>query len=59
MDPKLVQAFFGNRHRFPGFGSLTHIARVGVPVDVPPGGNLTKELTYGNHSSAQKVHVVV
>ena len=45
--------------QFLGIDNLRHIARVGVPVDVRPGGNLTKELTYENHSSAQKVHVAV
>ena len=59
MDPERVQAFFGYRHQFPGIDNLRHIARVGVPVDVRLGGNLTKELTYGNHSSAQKFHVAV
>ncbi|CAN0584222.1 unnamed protein product, partial [Laminaria digitata] len=33
---------------------LEQIARVGVPVDVGPGGNLERELAYGNHSSAGK-----
>ena len=59
MDPERVQAFFGDRHQFPGIDNLRHIARVGVPVDARPGGNLTKELTYGNQSSAQRFHVAV
>ena len=49
MDPERVQAFFGDKHQFPGIDNLRHIARVVVPVDVRPGGNLTKELTYENH----------
>ena len=52
MDPERVEAFFGDKHSFPGIEHLKHIARVGVPVDVLPGGDLAKELEYGNHSSA-------
>ena len=59
MDPERVQASFGDRHPFSGIDNLRHIARVGVPVDVRPGGNLTKEFTYGNHFSAQNFHVAV
>ena len=59
MKLERVQAFFGDRHQFPGIYSLRHIVPVGVPVDVRPGGNLTKELTYGKHSSAQKFQVAV
>ena len=59
MDPERVQAFFGDRHQFPGIYDLRHIARVGVSVDVRPGVDVTKELTHGNHSSAQKLHVAV
>ena len=47
MDPERVQAFVGDRHQFPGIDNLRHIARVGVPVDVRPGGDVTKEPTYG------------
>ena len=57
MDPEHVQAFFEDLHQFPGIYNLRHIARVGVSVDVRPDGDLTKELTYGNRSSAQKFHV--
>ena len=52
MDPERVEAFFGDKHKCPGIDHLKRIARVGVPVDVLPGGDLTKELEYGNHSSA-------
>ena len=30
------------------------ISRVGGPGDLGPGGNLERELAYGNHSSADK-----
>ena len=59
MDREGVQAFFEDKHRFPGIDDLRHIARVGVPVDVRPGGNLTKEPTYENISSAQEFRVAV
>ena len=52
MDPARVEAFFGDKHSFPGIEMLKQIARVGVPVDVLPGGDLAKELEYGNHSTA-------
>lgn len=52
IDPERVEALFGNKHNFPGIDHLKHIARIGVPVDVLPGGDLTKELEYGNHPSA-------
>ena len=51
-----VEAFFGDKHRFPRIDQSKHIARVGVPVNVLPGGDLTKELEYENHSSAEKFH---
>ena len=54
-----MQAFFGDRHHIPGTGNLRYIARVGVLIDVRSGVNLTKELTFGSHSSAEKVHVAV
>ena len=40
------------RHGLPDMGRLEHIARVGVSVDEEPGGDLEKEITCGNHSSA-------
>lgn len=48
-----VEAFFGDKRRFPGNGNLKYITRVGVPVDVRPGGNLSKELSHGNHLSPE------
>ena len=54
MNPERVDAFFGDKHRFPIIDQLKHIARVGVPVDVLPSGDLTKESAYENHSSAEK-----
>ena len=58
-DPELVQAFFGYKHQLPRIDNMRHIARSGVPDDVRPGGSLTKELTFENHSSAQTLHVAV
>ena len=49
-----VTRFFGEQHRIDQFALLEQIARVGVPVDVGPGGNLARELAYGNHNSADK-----
>ena len=57
MDPARVEAFFGDKHSFPGIEMLKQIARVGVPVDVLPGGDLAKELEYGNHSRANNFGV--
>ena len=48
MIPERVEAFFGDQHRFLRIDKLKHTARVGVPVDVPPSGDLTKELEYEN-----------
>ena len=55
MDPERVQAFFGDKHQFTEIDKLRDIARVRVPVDAWPGGDLTQQLSYGNHSSAHKV----
>ena len=38
---------------------MRHIACVGVPIHVQPGGDLTKELAYQNHPSAKKFHEAV
>ena len=38
---------------------MRYIASVGVPVDVQPGGDLTKELAHENDSRAKKVHEAV
>ena len=54
-----MQAFFRDKHQYPGIDNSRHVARVGMPVNVQPGGNLMKELTYGNHSSAQNFNVAV
>ena len=50
-----VEAFFGGKHKSLRIDHLRHTARVGVPVDVLPGGDPTKELAFGNHSSAGKI----
>ena len=55
MNPERVEAFFGDKHSLPGIDNLKHIACVGVPVDVLPGGDLAKELAYENHSSEGKI----
>ena len=46
----------GTSTGFPRIDQLKHTARVGVPVDVLPGGHLTKELEFENTSSAGKFH---
>ena len=46
--------FFGEQHHIDQFALLEQIARVGVTVDVGPGGNLARELAYANHNSADK-----
>ena len=53
-DGGRIVGCFGKRHGFPDIGRLEHIARVGVPVGVEPGGNLEKYVAYGNHSNAGK-----
>ena len=45
---------FGEQHKVDQFTLLEQIARVGVSVDVGPGGNVERELEYGNHASARK-----
>ena len=50
-----MQAFFGDKHSFPAIDNFKYIARVEVPVDVLPGGDLAEELAYENHSSAGKI----
>ena len=53
MDPQRVEEFFGERHGYPEAERLGQIAREGVPLSsVGPGGDLDKELEYGNHRSA-------
>lgn len=60
MDPERLEVFFGGKHSsFPKIDHLKHFARVGVPVDVPPGGNLAKELEYGNSPSAGTIDEAV
>ena len=54
MDGHRIRDLFGKRHRFPDIARLEHIARVGVPADVGPGGDLRHEIEDGNHSSANK-----
>ena len=39
-DEDRMRDFFGKRHGFPDVARLEQIARVGVPVDVGPGGGL-------------------
>ena len=56
MNPERVDAFFGDKHRFSRIDQLKHIARIGVSVDVLPGGDLTKELEHENHPSAEIFH---
>ena len=55
MNPERVEAFFGDKHSFPGIDNLKQIARVGVPVDVLPGGDLAKGLAYENHPSTETI----
>ena len=40
IDAKWLTRFFGEQHNIDQFKRLEQIARVGVPVDVGPGGNL-------------------
>ena len=54
IEVERVTRFVGEQHHIDQFSLLEQIARVGVPVDVGPGGNLERELAYGNHSSADK-----
>ena len=54
IDVEGVKKGFGEQHEVDQLALLEQIARVGVPVDVGPGGNLERKLTYGNRSSARK-----
>ena len=54
IDAERVTRFVGERHNIDQFELLEQMTRVGVPVDVGPGGNLEREMAYGNHSSADK-----
>lgn len=56
MDGDKVVKIFGKRDGFPDVARLEHFARrVGVPVDVGPGGgDLEQKIAYDNHSSARK-----
>ena len=54
IDVERVKNYFGEQHKVDQFAQLEQIARVGVPVDVGPGGNFDRKVTYGNHSSARK-----
>eukprot|EP00752_Nemacystus_decipiens_P007888 g7048.t1 len=53
MDASRVGEFFGGRHGYPEWERLVEIAEVGVPLSsVRSGGDLERELEYGNHRSA-------
>ena len=54
IDAERVTRFLGEQHNVDQFELLEQMARLGVPVDVGPGGNLARELAYGNHRSADK-----
>ena len=54
LDGDRIHDFFGMRHGFPDIARLEHIAKVGVAVDVGPGGDLEHKIAYGNHSSAKQ-----
>ena len=51
IDVERVKKFFGQQHKVDHFARLEQNRWL---VDVGPGGNLARELTYGNHSSARK-----
>ena len=55
IDTECLTRLLGEQHNIDQFALLEQIVRVGVPVDVGPGGNLGRELAYGNHSSADKL----
>lgn len=48
-----MRDFFGKIYGFPDIARLEHITRVGVPVNVGPGGGLEQEVARGKHSSAK------
>ena len=54
IDVERGKNFFGEQHKVDHFARLEQIARVGMPVDVGPGGNVERELACGNHRSARK-----
>lgn len=48
------QIFFGNRNGVLEAERLVQMGRLGVPIDVGPGGNLEHEISYKHHPSAEK-----
>ena len=48
MDGDRIRAYFGRRRKVESAGVLEEITREGVSAEVGAGGNLGKELVYGN-----------
>ena len=55
MEASRAEEFFGRQHRYPEWERLVEIAKIGVPLSlIRPGGDLERELEYGNHRSADE-----
>ena len=54
IDAERVTSFFREQHNIDKFALLEQNARVGVPVNVGPGGNLERELAYRRNSGVNK-----
>lgn len=53
IDVECVTNFFREQHKVDQFAPLEQMARIEVPVDVGPEGNLEWQLACRNHSSAR------
>ena len=54
MDDGRTRAYFGRRHLTEDAEVPERIARERVPAEIHMGGDLKRELAYGNHRSAAK-----
>ena len=49
IDGDRIEGCWAKRPGFRDIERLENITKMGVPVDVDPGGDLEKEIAYGNH----------
>ena len=52
MNGDRMRAYFRQRRKVESAGVLETITREGVPAEVEAGGNMRKELAFGNYRSA-------
>ena len=51
---KRIQGFFGDKWNVKRWRDLVNVAEKGVPIAVKQGGDLQREVAYGNHRSVEK-----